>query len=552
MNDSSDYPRPVEELLKEEFGTTMTNSETPPKKESKSREKKIYRSFVQLEDGKLAEQITSPELSFEVYDPITEVVEIRPSIQIENLQVYPLSGDLITKKVILLPERSEEYSDTETLRQECKAFIHKYLDIHPFYEELASYYILLTWLFDKNTTITYLGIFGDYGTGKTRAAQTIGALCYKAAFVSGALTCAPIYRLLEQSRGTLIINEFDFQHSDMGSELIKILNNGYEKGLSVLRVKGETGEVEAFDAFSPKIFTYRKKKNDQAFESRLITIPVEETIREDIPVMLPLSYEKEAMVLRNKLLKFRFRNFHKEIVVDHTIFIGIERRLRQTLFPLLTVVDDKNFLHTLTKFIQDLQEQNRVDRGMSWVAEHLVNLVELISVNTGDITVQDLAAKFNDGKQKENCITSRKAGSIIRNDFKLKTERLSSGEKKGQYGIKLDYEKIKTLCLKYGIDIPEGSSLHSPSSPQNQSKSEDSEGSEHTSATASTFPIISGAYTINNKEELSQTEKELRNNMQDLDRNTPDYANLYSTWLKIRNAGVGLKVFSTFVPGTNE
>ncbi len=443
------------------------------RKSSGQKVKKTYRSFIQLEDGRLAEQIVNPDPAFAVYDPITETFAIQPTIQIGKKYIYPLEGDLVTKGVIRFPQKPEDYIDTEVLRQEIKEFIHCYLDIHPFYEELASYYALLTWLFDKNTAITYLGIFGDFGSGKTRAAQTIGSVCYKPSFVSGALTCAPIYRLLEQARGTLIINEFDFQHSDLGSELIKILNNGFEKNLHVLRVKSETGEVEAFDAFSPKIFAYRKKKNDQAFESRLITIPIEETTREDIPTVLPPSFEQEAMTLRNKLLLFRFRNYHKEIEVDQSIFTGLERRLRQTLYPLLTVIDDKKFLQKLTGFTHELQEQQRTDRGLSWIAEYLHALVELTCKESA-ITVQDLTDTYNKGKPEQ--ISARKTGYVIRNEFKLKNKRITAGQKKGQYAIQVDPAKIRALCLRFGVEIPEQSSLHSPSSPQPQPQSE---GSEH-------------------------------------------------------------------------
>lgn len=447
------------------------------RKTSETKSRKINVSCLYLEDGKLAEEITNPDPTFAIYDPSIDSFEIEPTIQVGNDYFYPLAGDFVKKKVIRFPQEPKDYQNTEILRQEIKDFIHCYVDIHPFYEELASYYVLLTWLFDRNTAITYLGIFGDLGTGKTRAAQTIGSLCYKPAFVSGAITCAPIYRLLEQARGTLIINEFDFKDSELGSELIKILNNGFEKGMSVLRVKSETGVVEAFDAFSPKIFTYRKKKSDQAFESRLITIPLEETTREDIPILLPLSFEEEAMELRNKLLMFRFRNYHKEITVDESIFKGIERRLRQTLYPLLTVIDDKAFLQRLNSFIHDLQEQQQTDRGLSWTAEHLRNLVEL-TCNPAPITLQELAEKYNAGKSDRECITAKKAGSIVRNEFKLKTKRITAGEKKGQYEITLNPEKINALCLRFGIEVPEQSSLHSPSSPQVQTQSEVSELSE--------------------------------------------------------------------------
>ena len=439
--------------------------------------KKIYKSFVVLDDGSLAEEITNPDPMYAVYNPSTNTIDLRPTVQVGGKYIYPLDGDLVAKKVLLFPEKAEEFESIEALRLEIAAFIHKYVDIYPFYEELASYYVLLTWLFDKNTVITYLGIYGDFGSGKTRAAQIIGSLCYKPAFVSGALTCAPIYRILEQARGTLVINEFDFDNSEMGVELIKILNNGYEKGMHVLRAEPNTHKVQAFDAFSPKIFTYRKKKKDQAFESRLITILMEETRREDISVILPLEYEKEALSLRNKLLTFRFKNYYKDVKPDLSIFTGIERRIRQTLYPLLTVVEDPQFIVTLGKFIKDLQQQQQIDRGMSWVADYLSALIELTNTEE-EITVKALADQYNLEKVGKEIVSARRVGHVVREDFKLKTARLTSGTHKGQYEINIDADKVKALCLRYGIDIPEESSLYSPSSPSDQSQSEDSELSE--------------------------------------------------------------------------
>lgn len=459
------------------MGSDKITNYLQDKRTEKTRSKKTYKSFVELEDGKLAEEIVNPDPMFAIYDPVAETIELKPTVKIGEKYIYPLDGDLVTKKVILFPEKAEEFQDVEILRKEIQLFIHRYVDLHPFYEKLASYYVLLTWLFDKNTVVTYLGLFGDFGSGKTRAAQVIGRICYKPAFVSGALTCAPIYRILEQARGTLVINEFDFDDSDMNVELIKILNNGYERGLHVLRAAPKTNNVEAFDAFSPKIFTYRKKKKDQAFESRLITIPMEETKRDDISVLLPLEYEQEALQIRNKLLMFRFKNYHKKVLVDESIFQGIERRLRQTLYPLLTVIEDHEFINTLRGFIQEFQQQQQTDRGMSWIADYLVSLIELTKTE-GEITVKALSDQYNQGKEGKEIVSTKRVGHVVRDEFKLKTGRLTSGEHKGQYGIKIDEEKIKALCLRYGVDIPEQSSLYSPSSPQDQAPSEDSEGSE--------------------------------------------------------------------------
>lgn len=449
------------------------------KNKTKSKENSIPRTMVVTDEKYLAEQIKSENPTFLVFNHKTNECKLTDVIKANGQEYRPLKDDLVIKNVINLPTEASNYSNTEALRLEIKSFIHTYLDISTLFEEIASYYILLTWLFDRIDTISYLGIYGEYGSGKTRAAKTIGSLCYKSAMVSGSVTIAPIYRILEQSRGTLILNEFDFDNSDFNSEMIKILNNGYERGMHVLRTNKDSGKVECFDAFSPKIFTYRKKKKDLAFESRLITINITETHREDIPTILPPEFELQAQDLRNKLLMFRFNNFRKPIKVDSKLFIGIERRIRQTLYPLFTVVDDIDFQKRLIVFARDMQDQISQERGLSWEAEAFQILINLINQKQ-DISVGMYAGKLSDEKIfGGDEVNPRKAGSIVRNSFMLRTERSTSGDNKGQMIIQLDPTRIQALCQKFGIAVPTVPSLNSLPSPTPYQASEHREDGEH-------------------------------------------------------------------------
>ena len=100
---------------------------------------------------------------------------------------------------------------------------------------MATYYVLLTWLYDAFNELPYLRLRGDYGSGKTRALLILGSLCYKGFFASGASTVSPIFHTLDAFRGTLIFDEADFRFSDERAEVVKILNNGNVRGLPVLR-----------------------------------------------------------------------------------------------------------------------------------------------------------------------------------------------------------------------------------------------------------------------------------------------------------------------------
>ena len=188
---------------------------------------------------------------------------------------YSPHNNLIKNEVVLLPSEPEEYGSEEELLAEIQDFIHRYLDVSPLFEKTASYYVLLSWVYDAFNELPYLRLRGDPGSGKTRFLLTVGSLCYKPIFASGASTVSPLFRILDAFRGTLIIDEGDFRLSDERAEIVKILNNGNARGFPVLRseVSGKKGEFNprAYAVFGPKLVATRGFFQDRALESRCIT-----------------------------------------------------------------------------------------------------------------------------------------------------------------------------------------------------------------------------------------------------------------------------------------
>ncbi len=154
---------------------------------------------------------------------------------LQTLVPYSPQNNLIRNEIVLLPTMPEEYESEDRLIAGIRSFIHRYVNVTPHYEEIAAYYVLFSWVYDGFNELPYLRVRGDPGCGKTRFLLTVGSLCYKPIFASGASTVSPLFRLLEIFRGTLIIDESDFRFSDEKAELVKILNNGNVRGFPVLR-----------------------------------------------------------------------------------------------------------------------------------------------------------------------------------------------------------------------------------------------------------------------------------------------------------------------------
>ena len=86
------------------------------------------------------------------------------------------NNNLIKHEVVLFPSEPEEYGSEQALIEEIQSYIHRYVDVSPLFEKIASYYVLFTWVYDGFNELPYLRFRGDPGTGKTRCLQTVGSL----------------------------------------------------------------------------------------------------------------------------------------------------------------------------------------------------------------------------------------------------------------------------------------------------------------------------------------------------------------------------------------
>lgn len=261
-----------------------------------------------------------------------------------DLVPYRAENNLLEHGVVLFPSEPVEYGSQDELVDEVRAYIRRYVDVTAVFEQIAAHYVLLTWVHDCFNELPYLRLLGNYGTGKTRFLQIVGSVCYRPIFASGASTVSPIFHMLDSFGGTLILDEADLRFSDEKADMVKILNNGNIRGMPVLRsqlTRRREFEPQVFCVFGPKIVATRGRYEDDALESRFIT---EQTgqgdLRGDVPINLPMSYEREALALRNKLLMYRFkRHGHVE---PHESRRDDSRtpRLNQMLAPLLALVED--------------------------------------------------------------------------------------------------------------------------------------------------------------------------------------------------------------------
>lgn len=299
--------------------------------------------------------------AFLAYDVRTGKAETVQEIPADAEIIQPINGDDIELGAVKLPSAVQPYTSTLSLLTEIEDHIKKYLDVSATFLKFAAYYVALSWLYDRFSTVPYLRALGDTGCGKSRFLDVIGGIAYKPISASGCVTPAPIYRMLRRWGGTLILDEADMKSSDEYNEVITILNCGFERGRPVLRAtKDNPDKIQVLPVYGPKIFATRRRFQDVALEARCLTEIMQETDRDDIPPVLGRQFRDEQQSLRNKLLLFRFRNYHTvdpEAGADFRL-PEVEPRLRQVSEAFLSLfANEPAVIEDFKSFIADHQRE---------------------------------------------------------------------------------------------------------------------------------------------------------------------------------------------------
>jgi len=273
---------------------------------------------------------------------------------------------------------------------------------------------------------------------------------------SGALSTPALFRIIETFKGTLILDEADFRFSDTQTEIVKVLNQGYEKGSPVLRCsdngkKGKNSfDVEAYRVYCPKVIASRERWKDRALESRCLVEEMEKKrLREDIPLNLGDEFWNEALDIRNKLLMWRFRNYKKVSLRTDLIGKFVDPRLKQMATPLASIIQDEEVLKEFGQFIKEYNQQLIEDRGYTGEADILRSILSLMQ---GDISnkpsIGEITERFNEERKDKEQFSSQKVGRYVREKLGLKSKRTNSGWRISTENS----EKLQNLAVKFGLD----------------------------------------------------------------------------------------------------
>lgn len=374
-------------------------------------------------------------------------------VMVGEVSYIPIYSQEVIEGAILLPTGAANYGTTSELVNKIKDHIRIYADIPENFLEFTVWYILMSWVYDKQRTVGYLRFDGDTGTGKSRALDVVGGLCYKPMILSGAVTPAPIYRLIKKFRGTLVMDEADFRDSSEKSEVITLLNCGFERGRPVIRcLKDDPDNLQVLPVFGPKVFASRMRFNDIALEARCLTQTMEETDRDDIPPVLGETHKQREMELRNQLLLWRF---HTQPLIDpramEDIDLGrIEPRLKQTSLPFaVTFKDMPETLDRFKDFLSDYNQELVKERAESYQGRIVYSFFQMAQQHGRDFVTSTLVAEQANNEYQLD-LKASKIGSILKS-LHMRADKKRAVGKQARFII-WDEHLMRKIRRRYILD----------------------------------------------------------------------------------------------------
>ena len=407
-------------------------------------------SFYENEHLIYEEIIQGKQPMFAIYDKNSGEITYTQKIEVEDYSIVPVYTPEITEGAVTMPSGVEEYGSTLDLIASIKEHILEYVDIPAGFLEFTAWYIIMSWIHDKLMTVGYLRFAGDTGCGKSRSLDVIGKLCYKPMMLSGAITPAPIYRIIRRFRGTLILDEADFRDSTEKSEVVTLLNCGFERNRPVIRCsKDDPNNLEILPCFGPKVFATRFRFQDVALEARCLTHTMEETDRNNIPYLLGETFDKRTESLRNKLLLWRLRNLDKidAKAVEHIDLGNIEPRLKQTSLPYAVPFKDmpdvmERFKAFIFEYNKDLiRERSEGDAGK------IVYSIFQIAQKEGKGYISGSTISSHLSSELSLELSASKIGRILKS-LNIKRIRKSGGNQRARY-IVWEPRLMRKLLRRY-------------------------------------------------------------------------------------------------------
>jgi hypothetical protein len=348
----------------------------------------------------------------------------------------------------------------DTLYQKIKSIVRKYNDIDEKTLNLISADILATYFQDRFSTVHYLIIVGDNGTGKSAIADTFAALGYRVVVMTNP-TKAIWYRVLgyiEYGQVTIIADESE--GIEENPEIMGILKDGYQIKRKVPRMDSDNKKPEWYYPYCMKLiicensptdykakglldrsFKIKTYKGSPQFDIKEVRNPQGNKIREKLL--------DELEDLRKVLLAFKL--YHKEPLPE--LDIGLDGRDKELCKPLIQLFygsESQTEIEETLQYFIDIKNERKQQTLEAVMIPVVINRVSQSGNEMSNRELFELVTSNLDGKLDDNGNVFYLEGEGFRNIYintitKIATDKLGADTKRGTKTHSVLVFNIETL-----------------------------------------------------------------------------------------------------------
>lgn len=337
----------------------------------------------------------------------------------DGTRYEPMDNSYIREGIIPLPflsslEDIQKYAlPTLELHKKIMAYIHKYVDVDEPDRYIVAAYVIHTWVYDRYDKVPYLRFIGSPGSGKSRALRVLHGICYHSLLLTGNISDAGIFRSLElNSHGTMLFDEMNLYQSSRTSGIVKVLNAGTEKASNIARCEGTNYSPRLHGSFCPKVLSQNQLFTDPALESRLLSVHMRPTNREDIYDQLSsYDHQQEVIELQKHLLAFRINQFSNiDVFRKYPEMEIYPHRFRERYSPILRTLDIATVPDEIQNFIKKDHQAYSDAFAISSEGFVISALTEKIDQGVSQVYPGEIAALVSRYGQD---LSAREVGSIF-------------------------------------------------------------------------------------------------------------------------------------------
>ena len=356
----------------------------------------------------------------------------------------------------LTEESKVEFKEVfENIRKQYKFYIDFPKDE---YYDYFSLWTIGTYFHPLFNTYPYTFLNALKESGKTKTLHLTWCLAFNAIF-SGNMSTSTIFRLIQNNRCTLLIDETEkLSNPERAQEFRNILLNGYKSGGKVYRTEKERDKfiVKEFEPFSPKILANIRGMED-VLESRCNTFILKKTKNFQIGNREINENNGIWQELRDNLYHLTLSKW-KEVkktynaVSELSAVSAITNRQWELWKPILTLaklvseeVYNKMFKLAL-KLSEEKTTENLTQSGEFLLVEAMLNVVDKDNYYSIKELKEKTVEYFDD---EPKWLNSKWTGRALKRLGFTEKRRLGTGIE-----VRLNKDEVRDLAERLGIRKP--------------------------------------------------------------------------------------------------